>query len=60
LHKALEEVLPMSQSFENHEIEWDFPRIGRKKLRLNARRIHEHGVAKDRLLLALQQVTPEE
>jgi PAS domain-containing protein len=60
LRKALEEVLPMSQSFENYEIEWDFPGTGRKKLRLNARRIHEKGVAKDRILLAMQRVTEKE
>jgi two-component system CheB/CheR fusion protein len=60
LRKALEEVLPMSQSFENYEIEWDFPGTGRRKLRLNARRIHEKGVAKDRILLAMQRVTEKE
>jgi two-component system, chemotaxis family, CheB/CheR fusion protein len=54
LRKVLEEVLPKSQSFEDLEIECEFPKIGRKKLRLNARRIYERGVAKDRILLAMQ------
>jgi hypothetical protein len=35
----------------------DFAGIGRKKLRLNARRIHEQGVAKDRILLDMEHVT---
>jgi two-component system CheB/CheR fusion protein len=60
LRKALEEILPMSHGFENYEIEWDFPGTGRRKLRLNARRIHEKGVAKDRILLAMQRVTEKE
>lgn len=60
LRKVLEEVLPSSQSFQDHEIEFDLPGVGQKKLRLNARRIHEHGVAKDRILLAMEQVAQEE
>jgi two-component system CheB/CheR fusion protein len=60
LRKVLEEVLPKSQSFEDLEIECEFPKIGRKKLRLNARRIYERGVAKDRILLAMQGVTEKE
>jgi two-component system CheB/CheR fusion protein len=60
LRKVLEEVLPKGQSFEDLEIECQIPGIGRKKLRLNARRIHEQGVAKDRILLAMEQVTQEE
>jgi two-component system CheB/CheR fusion protein len=60
LRKVLEEVLPKSQSFEDLEIECEFPKIGRKKLRLNARRIYERGVAKDRILLAMEQVTEKE
>jgi hypothetical protein len=50
----------MSQSFENYEIELDLPGHGPTKLRINARRIHEHGVAKDRILLAMQRVTEKE
>ena len=32
--------------------EWD-----QKQLRLNARRINDHGIAKDRILVAMEQVT---
>ena len=60
LRRLMEEVLPRSQSFEGYEIEGDFPGIGRKKLRLNARRIHEKGVAKDRILLAMEPVAEKE
>ena len=59
LRKILEEVLPSSCSFQDHEIEFDLTGVGPIKLRLNARRIHEHGVAKDRILLAMEQVTQE-
>jgi len=42
------------------EIEYELPKIGRKKLRLNARRIYEHGVPKDRMLLAIYYVAEKE
>jgi two-component system CheB/CheR fusion protein len=60
LRKVLGEVLQMSQSFEDLEVECQFPKIGPKKLRLNARRIHEQGVVKDRILLAMEQVTQKD
>ncbi len=60
LRKVLEEVLSKSQSFEDLEIECEFPKIGRKKLRLNAGRIYERGIAKDRILLAMEHVTEKE
>jgi two-component system CheB/CheR fusion protein len=54
LRKLLEEVLPKQQNFEGVEIEYEFPEIGRKTIRLSARRFHESGVAKDRILLAME------
>jgi two-component system CheB/CheR fusion protein len=60
LRKLLEEVLPKRQSFDDFEIEHVFPRIGRKKMRLNARRIYERTVGIDRILLAIEDVTGKE
>lgn len=39
LRELLEDILPHNQVFENYELEHDFPVIGQRKLRLNARRI---------------------
>ena len=55
-----DEVLPKSKSFEDLEIEFEFPKIARKKMQLYARRIHEQGAAKDRVLLVVTHVTEKE
>ena len=34
-----------------------FPRIGRKKMLLNARRIYREGKGTDRILLAIEDIT---
>jgi len=60
LSKVLQEVMSKSQSFEDLQIECEFPEVGRQKFRLNARRIYERGIAKDRILLAMEQVTEKE
>ncbi len=60
LRQLLEKVLPEKESFEDFEMEHVFPEIGKKKMRLNARIIHEGGVAKERILLAIEDVTGEE
>jgi two-component system CheB/CheR fusion protein len=57
LRELLQEVLPKRQSFEGFEVEHDFPKLGRKKMKLNARRIYERGVAKEKILLAIEDVT---
>ncbi|MFC1885859.1 chemotaxis protein CheB [Thermodesulfobacteriota bacterium] len=60
LRELLEDVLPNRQSFEDFKVDHKFPKIGRKKMLLNARRISEHGVSKDRILLAIEDVTERE
>lgn len=57
LRKQLEETLSEKESFEDYEMEHLFPGIGKKKMRLNARRIHEGRVTKERILLAIEDVT---
>jgi hypothetical protein len=38
----------------------DFPKIGRKKMRLNARRIVREEVGTQMILLAIEDVTPKQ
>jgi hypothetical protein len=40
LRHLLEEILPKTTSFDNFEIEHNFPHIGKKLMLLNARRIY--------------------
>jgi two-component system CheB/CheR fusion protein len=39
LRELLEEILPKNSFFDNYMVEHDFPNIGHRKMRLNARRI---------------------
>jgi two-component system CheB/CheR fusion protein len=57
LHELLEKVLPKNRSFDNFEVEHDFPGIGQKKMLLNAREIIENEGAPHLILLAIE-VTP--
>ena len=59
LRNLLEKVLPEKKSFEDFEMEHVFPEIGKKKMRLNARIIHEGGVRRRWILLAIEDVTGE-
>lgn len=57
LRDLLEEVLPKRRTFENFEMDFEISGQERKKMVLNARRIREHGLARDRILLAKEQIT---
>ncbi|MCX6690599.1 MAG: PAS domain-containing protein, partial [Methanoregula sp.] len=57
LHELLETVLPEKTSFENFDIEHDFPGIGRRVMLLNARRIVSEGSDSELILLAFEDVT---
>ena len=39
LRELLEDILPRNASFDNYEVEHDFPYIGKRTMLLNARRI---------------------
>ncbi len=58
LHELLETVLPGKTSFENFEVEHDFPGIGPRKMVLNARRIPGVAGATQLILLAIEDITP--
>ena len=57
LRELLETILPQQTSFDNYEVEHDFPTIGRRVMLLNARQI-QRGIGKERIiLLAIEDIT---
>ena len=57
LKELLEKILPESVPLKDFEVAHDFPEIGRKKMLLNAQRIHQHGVKTRLILLAIDDIT---
>lgn len=57
LKELLEEVLPSNNPVEGFEVEHDFPFIGKKLMLLNAHRIELEGDFKDRILIAIEDIT---
>jgi two-component system CheB/CheR fusion protein len=55
LRKLLEEILRESAPFENFQVDYDSPTIGRKSLLLNARRIAREGHQPGLILLAMEE-----
>ena len=57
LVNLLKNVLPHNNPFENFELGYDFPAVGKKLLILNARQIMHKGGYQDRILLAIEDIT---
>jgi len=57
LRELLKAILPGNKSFDNYEIEHEFPGIGRRKMLLNARRITREKDETELILLAMEDVT---
>jgi two-component system CheB/CheR fusion protein len=57
LRTLLEEVLPSNQQVRDFMVETPFPRIGLRKLRLNAARFFQEGRGMPLILLAIEDVT---
>lgn len=57
LRKLLEEVIPRDGQMRDFEIEHDFPRLGRRTMLLNARRVSQAGGPGQRIFLAVEDVT---
>jgi two-component sensor histidine kinase len=55
LRQLLEDILPKQNSFDDYEVEQDFPTIGRRAMLLNARRLHHM----NQILLAIRDVTEQ-
>ncbi len=56
LRRLLEEVLPDNHVFNDFPVEYDFPRVGRRRFILNARRIPRGDHGADLILLAMEEV----
>jgi two-component system CheB/CheR fusion protein len=57
LREMLEEIIPRDSMFNDFEVEYEFPRIGYRKMMLNARRIYQDGRGKETILLAIEDIT---
>ena len=57
LKQLLEDVLPTNNPVEDFEVEHDFPQIGKKLMLVNAHRIELEGNYKDRILIAIEDIT---
>lgn len=57
LRQMLEDVLPTNNPVEDFEVEHDFPHIGKKLMLVNAHRIELEGSYKDRVLIAIEDIT---
>jgi chemotaxis protein methyltransferase CheR len=60
LRKLLEDILPQNTAFHDFEVEHDFESIGRKVMRLNARRVNGESGGPQLILLAIEDVTERE
>ncbi|WP_050855240.1 ATP-binding protein [Flavobacterium frigoris] len=59
LRKPLEDILPKNSDFRDLEITHQFPKIGEKTMRLNARRIIQKRHGEELILLAISDVTEQ-
>lgn len=57
LRNLLDNILQHNQSFDDYLVEHDFPAIGRRRMRLNARRIDDKKGVSSSILLAMEDVT---
>lgn len=55
----LEDILPKNTFFEDFKVEHDFPKIGKKIMMLNARRIYAANEKRPILLLAMEDITKQ-
>ncbi|TFG93743.1 MAG: PAS domain S-box protein [Syntrophobacterales bacterium] len=57
LRELLEKIVPQNTHFNDFEVDHVFPRIGRKTMSLNARRIYRESKGTERILLAFEDIT---
>jgi PAS domain S-box-containing protein len=57
LRELLEEILPKTTSFDNFEIQHNFPHIGKKIMLLNARRIYLQKNKTKLILITIKDIT---
>ena len=59
LRELLETILPQKATFDNYEVEHDFPTIGRRIMLLNARQIQRVSGKERIILLAIEDITEQ-
>jgi PAS domain S-box-containing protein len=57
LRELLEDILPKTTSFDNFEVEHDFPDIGKRIMLINARRIYLETNRMKLILLTIEDIT---
>jgi two-component system, chemotaxis family, CheB/CheR fusion protein len=57
LRQLLEEIIPRNSTFNNFEVQHEFPEIGEKIMLLNAKRILQKAHNKHLILLAMEDIT---
>ncbi|MDP2653172.1 MAG: PAS domain-containing protein [Candidatus Omnitrophota bacterium] len=57
LKQLLEEILPKTTSFDNFEIEHQFPRIGKRVMLLNARRVYLQANRTKLIIITIKDIT---
>jgi len=57
LRELLEDILPNATSFDDFEVEHEFPEIGKRIMLLNARKIFQRANRKQLILLAIEDIT---
>jgi len=57
LRIVLEDIIPRHRTVEAYEVEHEFPKIGRRVMLLNARRVFDEDGSTTALLLAIEDVT---
>jgi PAS domain S-box-containing protein len=57
LRVLLEEIVPENSQFQDFEVEYEFPTIGRRTMLLNARQIYSKGIGAQMILLAIEDIT---
>jgi two-component system CheB/CheR fusion protein len=57
LRTLLEDVLHRNTSFEDYEVEYSFPKLGFRSMRLNARRIRGKSDGAEAILIAIDDIT---
>lgn len=60
LHDLLEKVLPEKSQFNDFRLTHEFPRIGKRVLLLNGRRLQSEGQTSGMILLAMEDITDKE
>jgi two-component system CheB/CheR fusion protein len=60
LRELLEKLLPQNTQIENFVVEHEFPKIGPRKMIINARRIYHEGVGTETILLTINDATASE